>query len=204
MSKPPSFVWFVVFLITLLWCMTAKAQDCPAGHKCIPDDDVEVFVQVLRERKCLQDEKPKFQLDPIVIITDVDGRVYYSGAQPVPYTVKMSWCNYEVTGQGKLEVAVAKREPPVWGFRFRPKFSGSFLFVDAFKQDTAGEAIDVGILWDFVYYKQFNLNLATGFRSVGAGLGVDITKNFGMFGAYAFSWWTLLHNPQAGLYFSFW
>jgi len=188
----------------LLIARSALAEECSLSGRCVPKEDLDVFVGALREKKCLQEEKPKFQLDPIVIITDVEGRVYYSGSQPVPYSVTMKWCNYEVVGQGKLEVTVAKREPPVWGFRFRPKFAGSFLFVDAFKQSSAGEAVDVGILWDLAYYRSFNLNVATGFRSVGAGLGMDVTKNFGVYAGYAFSWWTLLHNPQAGLYFSFW
>jgi len=192
-----------------LWPASAAAQTtCPAGSTCVPPEDMEVFVKILKEKKCLQETKPTFKLDPINIVVDQDGRVYYTGADPKPYTLKMSWCNYEAEGTGKVDLVVAKKEPPTWGFRFRPKFAGSFLFVDGFEKYNdkydPSRAVDVGILWEFLYWHSFNLNVATGFRSAGAGLGMDITRNFGIYAGYAFSWWTLKHNPQMGLYFAFW
>lgn len=177
---------------------------CAAGATCVPPEDMSVFLQLLKDKKCQQTSQPTFKLDPVNIVVDQEGRVYYSGSEPHPYTLRMSWCNYEVTATGKVDLVVAKREPPEWGFRFRPKFSGSFLFMDAFERPTAAEAVDVGFLWEFLYWKSLNLNLSTGFRSAGAGVGFDVTKNFGVYGGYAFSWWTLKHNPQAGLYFAFW
>lgn len=198
-----AFVW--------LWSSSAMAQQaCAEGSTCVPPEDMAVFVKLLKEKKCLQETKPAFKLDSINLIVDQDGRVYYTGADPKPYTLKMAWCDYDVTGTGKVDLVVAKKEPPTWGFRFRPKFAGSFLFVDGFEQYgpdnkyDPSRAVDVGILWEFIYWHAFNLNVATGFRSVGAGLGVDLTKNFGVYAGYAFSWWTLKHNPQAGIYFSFW
>jgi group I intron endonuclease len=191
-------------LSTLLITHVSPAVECTADSICVPSADMQSIVTVLQEKQCLSRELPQFNLDPITIVMDNDGRVYYSGADPKPYTLKMKWCNFEIQGEGKLNVIVAKTEPPVWGFRFRPKFAGSFLFVDAFKQSSAGEAVDVGILWDFLYYKSFNVNVATGFRSAGVGVGYDLTRNFGAYAGWAFSWWTLKQNPQAGLYFSFW
>jgi len=194
-------------LAITLYVFPSRANEvvCPNGDDtCVSKGDMESIVLVLKEKKCLQTTQPTFKLDSVTIITDVEGRVYYSGADPHPYTVKMSWCGYDVTYTGKLTLVVAKKEPPVWGFRFRPKFAGSFLFVDAFNRSSAGEAVDVGILWDLVYYKPFNLNIATGFRSAGFGVGVDATRNFGGFVGASYSWWTLKVNPQAGLYFSFW
>jgi hypothetical protein len=194
-------------LAITLYVFPSRANEivCPNGDDtCVSKGDLEAFVSVLREKKCLQTTQPTFNLDAVTIITDVDGRVYYSGSDPHPYTVKMSWCGYEVTAIEKLTLVVAKKEPPTWGFRFRPKFAGSFLFVDAFSQSSAKQAIDVGLLWDFLYYKAFNLNVVTGFRSAGLGVGMDATRNFGGFIGGAYSWWTLKVNPQAGLYFSFW
>jgi hypothetical protein len=194
-------------LAITLYVYPSRASDilCPNGDDtCVSKGDLEVFVSVLREKKCLQTTQPTFKLDPVTVITDVDGRVYYSGSDPHPYTIKMSWCGYDVTAIEKLNLVVAKKEPPIWGFRFRPKFAGSFLFVDSFNRSSAGEAVDVGVLFDFLYYKAFNLNVAAGFRSAGIGVGMDITRNFGGFIGAAYSWWTLKVNPQAGLYFSFW
>jgi hypothetical protein len=190
-------------LIGLLATVPISADECSGTSKCVPKEDFDVLLTLLRDKQCQQKTPPTFKLDPVNIVVDQDGRVYYSGSQPHPYTLRMSWCNYDVTATGKVDLVVAKREPPEWGFRFRPKFAGSFLFVDAFERPTAAEAVDVGILWEFLYWRSLNLNLATGFRSAGVGLGLDLTKNFGAFGGYSFSWWTLRHNPQVGLYFAF-
>jgi hypothetical protein len=142
-------------------------------------------------------------LDAVTIVTDEQGRVYYSGTAPRPYKIHLHWCNYDSSFEGKVNVVVAKREPKEWGFRFKLKFASSFLFMDAVNRSPQ-QAVDVGLLWDFLYWKNLNLNVATGFRSVGAGVGYDLTRNFGLYGGYGFSFWTLKGNPQVGLYFGFW
>lgn len=198
---------FLLALAVVLYTLSSRASDvsCPGSDDtCVSKPDLDAFISVLREKKCLQTTQPTFKFDSITLVTDTEGRAYYSGAEPHPYTVTLNWCGYDVTYTGKLTLVVAKREPPTWGFRFRPKFSGSFLFVDAFSQSSAKQAIDVGLLWDFLYYKAFNLNVVTGFRSAGLGVGMDATRNFGGFIGVSYSWWTLKVNPQAGLYFSFW
>jgi hypothetical protein len=197
----------LLVLAILLYALPGRAGEvsCPnSDDTCVTKGDLDTFVEVLKEKRCLQTTPPTLKLDSVTITTDVDGRVYYSGADPNPYTVRMAWCGYEVVATTKLSLVVARREPPVWGLRFRPKFAGSFLFVDAFKQSSAGEAVDVGVLWDILYYKAFNFNIATGFRSAGLGIGIDLTKNFGWFVGTSYSWWTLKVNPQTGLYFAFW
>jgi hypothetical protein len=192
------------FLLLLFLIPRKVLGDCPPNATCVPSEDIKVFVNLLEDKKCQQSIKPDFKLDPINIVLDKDGRVYYSGNEPYPYTIKMAWCNYEVVAKGQVNLMAAVLVPPSWGFRFRPKFSSSILFVDAFDRSSAGEAIDVGIFWEFLYWKSLNLNVTTGFRSIGLGIGLDITKNFGVQGGYAFSWWTLKHNPQLGLGFAFW
>ncbi len=199
--------YFFLILAIVLYSLPSRASDvlCPnSDDTCVSKQDLDTFMSVLREKKCLQTTQPTFKFDSVTIVTDVDGRVYYSGSNPHPYTVNLSWCGYDVTYTGKLTLVVAKKEPPVWGFRVRPKFAGSFLFVDAFKQSSAGEAVDVGLLWDIFYYKALNFNVATGFRSIGAGFGVDLFRNMTVYGGYAFSWWTLKHNPSIGVGFSLW
>jgi len=192
-------------LTLLLWPVAAQAQGaCASGSTCVSDVDLKTFITLAQEKQCLQKTQPTFQLDPIAVIVDKDGRVYYSGDEPKPYSLKLTWCTYEVTTTGKVALVVAKNEPPVWGFRFRPKFAGSYLFVDGFSSTKAVDGVDIGILWDFLYYKAVNLNVATGFRSIGAGLGVDLFKNMTLYGGYAFSWWTLKHNPSIGVGFALW
>lgn len=196
---------FLGALLFLFWVSPAWAQGtCEAGATCVPAKDMKVFLEVLKGKQCLQRDTPQFRLDPINIVEDKEGRIYYSGAKPHPYTLKMSWCGYEVTGTGQVSIQVAMREPPMWGFRFRPKLAGSFLFVDAFKQESVAEAVEVGVLWEFFYWHSWNLNAATGFRSVGAGVGLDITKNIGAYLGYSFSFWTLYSNPQVGISAALW
>lgn len=193
-----------VICASLLLSKPSQAQEaCPTGTTCVPKEDMEVIVKVLREKKCLQTEKPTFKLDPVTITTDVEGRVYYSGANPKPYTLEMHWCSYDVKAESKLDVVVAKRVPEEWGWRFRLKFASGFLFTDAIREKDAGQGLDVGLQAEFFYWKFLNLSVGSGFRSAGAQVGADLTKNFGFFAGYAFSFWTLLHNPQAGVYFSF-
>lgn len=192
-------------LTLLLWPLTVRAEvACSAGSTCVSDTDLKTLLVLAEEKQCLQKTPPTFQLDPITVVVDKEGRVYYSGDEPKPYTLKMNWCTYEVTTTGKVSLVVAKNEPPVWGFRFKPKFSGSYLFVDGFSSSKAIDGVDVGILWDFLYYKAVNFNIATGFRSIGAGVGLDLFKNMTLYGGYALSWWTLKHNPSIGVGFALW
>lgn len=181
----------------------AQEVTCPAGHTCVPDEDMKVFVEVLKEKKCLLTTKPEFKLDTVAIVTDQDGRVYSSGSAPKPYTVEMSWCTYEASAAGKVEVHVARREPPTWGARFRPKFWSGFLPVEAFRVDKPLDAVDVGLALDLFYVRSVNLNLSAGVRSFGVDVGLDLTKNFGTFLGYRVTYDGLRSNPEIGLYFAF-
>lgn len=187
----------------------AAAEPCPDGT-CVPDADLKKMVEVLREKKCLQTEKPEFDLDPINIVVDRQGRIYYSGAEPHPYTVRMTWCNYEVEAAGKVDIVAAMRVPSTWGFRFRPKAYIGVLPGEAFYNipDTESlevmDLVDAGVMVDFLYYEWANLNAAVGFRSLGGGIGFDLTENFGAYGGYALTWGDWHHNANLGLWFSFW
>lgn len=195
----------VLAQIILLASPDARADGC-VGGTCVPPEDMQVFLQALREKKCLTSTTPKFDLDPVKIVVDRDGRVFFSGSEPSPYTLRMTWCNYEVTGKGKLVVAAAVQEPPTWGFRFRPKAYTGLLLSAPFYQETDsfGDVVDAGLMVDVFHVHQFNLNFHTGFRSVGMGLGMDITRNFGAYTGYALTWEGWRHNVELGLWFSFW
>jgi hypothetical protein len=162
------------------------------------------MVQVLKERKCLDDSPPSFELDPIVIVTDEEGRVFYSGAKPEPYTVKMKWCHYEVEAQGEVKVVAALGEKSEWGFRFRPKaYLGYLLNQPLHDGNSFNDGVDAGLALDFFHVYWANLNATIGFRSVGGGIGFDLTKNFGCYTGYALSFSDPLHNLAGGVYFAF-
>jgi hypothetical protein len=195
--------------LTLFVTSNALAQGVPeetaCKGSCVPPEDMTAIVQVLQEKKCLQTEKPTFELDPVNIVVDKDGRIFFSGANPHPYTLKMKWCTYDVKAEGKVNVVAAIQEPPTWGFRFRPKAFAGYLLAEPFRTDgTWSKAIDAGLMADLFYIREFSMNVHAGFRSFGLGLGVDIVKNFGGYVGYALTWDGFRSNPEAALWFAFW
>lgn len=195
--------------LTLLSTSQALAQgapkEAPCTGTCVSPEDMQAIIEVLREKKCLQTSKPDFELDPVNVIVDKDGRVFFSGANPQPYTLHMKWCNYDVQAEGKVNVVAAIQEPASYGFRFRPKAFAGYLLAVPFRRDgTWNSAIDAGLMIDTLYIRDFNLNVHVGFRSFGAGVGVDIFKNFGGYVGYALTWDGFQSNPEASLWFAFW
>ena len=190
--------------------VAAHGQECKDPDVCVARKDLDLFLKLAREKKCLVENEPAFELDPINIIVDRDGRVFFSGAEPFPYTLRMAWCDYEVEAKGKVSILAAVREPPTWGFRFRPKAYISALPLEAIWHDTSVsdlkvyDLIDAGVMVDFLYWEWANLNGAVGFRSLGGGIGFDLTSNFGAYAGYGLTWGDWNHNVNVGLWFSFW
>lgn len=191
-------------LALLLLVTPVKGEECAGGSQCIPPQDMEKIREVLVEKKCLQTEKPSFTLDPITIVTDEKGRVFYTGADPNPYKIKMKWCNYEAEGTGKVNLVAGLKEPQTLGFRFRPKAYLGYLPLEPLTyQKTGTEGIDAGLMLDFFHWQFANVNVAVGFRSFGLGAGIDVTQNFGLYAGYAMSWKDWNHNLNAAFWFAF-
>jgi hypothetical protein len=165
---------------------------------------MDVFVKVLKEKHCLQTEKPTFTVDPITIVVDKDSRIYGSGSEPVPWKLHMSWCGYSVDGSGNMKIVAAQHVEPDYGFRFRVKASMGVLGLDAFKRSPWSDAVDVGVLVEPFFYRSLNFNVAVGIRSFGAGVGLDLTRNFGLYLGYAVTFSELRSNPFIGANFAFW
>lgn len=191
-------------LVLLTTPVLAQDKPCPAGSTCVPPEDMRVFVTLLREKKCQQETQPTFALDPITILTDRDGRTFVNGSQPHPYTVRMRWCSYEATGVGQVNAVAARMPEPSWGWRFRPKATLGFLVADTFSQDRWSDGLDGGLLLEPFFLRWVNVSGYVGVRSVGGGLGFDLTKNFGVHAGYAVTWEGWRHNPFVSTYFSFW
>lgn len=187
---------------------TAAAQDIPEPEKApeaipVAREDLKKFLQLARERKCLDETPPVFKIDPVVVITDKDGRVFYTGADPdKPYTLTMDWCHYHVKGEGQISLVAAMMEPETWGFRFRPKAFLSYLPTQLIG-NSAVDGVDTGVMLDFFYYEWLNLNAGVGIRGAGAGLGLDITQNFGGYVGYVLTWQQPMHNLSLGGSFAF-
>lgn len=188
------------------WGQEEARGECSGGDGiCVLEEDLMDLVAIARERKCLDETKPNFKVDEITVFTDVEGRVFYTGADPNrPFKLTMSWCSYEVIAEGKVTLIAAKNEPDTWGFRFRPKAYLGYLVSRAFGGDEPfSDGIDAGLLLDFFHIEWVNVNAAAGFRSVGADVGFDLTDNFGLHVGYGLGWKKPLHNIAAGVYFAF-
>ena len=170
----------------------------------IPEEDLRVLLLAAKEYHCFLKSEPTFKLDPIQIYMDDQGRVFFSGNQPHPYTLHMEWCNYTAEAKGKLDVVAAMPEPDWWGLRFRPKAYLGYLPLTALEDGGSfNDGIDAGLMLDFFYIEWANLNAALGVRSVGAGVGINITKNFGGYLGYAFGWGAPHHQLIGSVYFAF-
>jgi len=197
----------LLILLTLFLGITpmgAQAQECAPGSKCVSADDLNTLLTIAREKQCLLSTQPTITMDPVTLTIDRQGRIFFTGSAPHPYSLKMSWCNYTLAAQGKVTVVAAVEEPPDWGFRFRPKAYMGVLPLEPFHTgNNARSAVDAGLMLDPLYYKFLNLNVHVGFRAVGAGIGVDLTRNFGVYAGYALTWDGFRQNPEAALWFSF-
>jgi hypothetical protein len=198
----------LLVLLVLLTAFLARPagaeQTCPEGSTCVPPEDLKVFVELLKAQKCRDENPPKLVLDPIVIVVDREGRVYYSGGEPRPYKVHVDWCNYQIDALGKVQVQVAQRVEPTWGFRFRAKAAFGYLPIEALTEKDAGRGIDGGVLLEPVFLQWANFNVYVGVRSVGTGLGFDVLKNMTVYLGYALAWGTWRSNPHLAVGFALW
>lgn len=195
----------LVGIVALVWACPVHSEECGVTAQCVPKEDLKVFVKLLEAKQCQQKQSPTFDVSPIQIVTDSQGRVFYSGDSPHPYTLKMRWCDYEVEAKGKLKVTVAMKTPETWGFRFRPKAYLGLLPTEAVYASDARvrDMVDAGVMLDFLHYKLANLNASVGYRSVGLGLGVDVTTNFGAGLGYGLTWGDWHHSLLATAWFGF-
>lgn len=177
---------------------------CPEGFTCVVEEDMGLFLQLLRDHKCRETQPPTVTADSLTIITDRQGRVYGSGTGPKPYTLKISWCNYEIEAKSEIHLDVAQWVEPTWGFRFRVKATAGVLLADAFVVDKLYEALDGGVLVEPFFIQWANLNAHVGFRSFGAGVGFDPTLNSTIYLGYALTWGSWRSNPFLSVGFSLW
>ena len=191
-----------LFLAVLLWGSSVRATECVGV--CVPPDEMSVFVDLLREKKCLQTTKPALTLDPIQITQDRDGRMFVNGTGDVPYHVGMKWCGYEVDASANLKMVVARKPEPVWGFRYRMKVAPGYLPLEALAQENGYAGMDLGVMAEPFFYHSFNLNGYVGVRAVGVNVGLDLTRNLGLHVGYTFSFTSLTLGPHVALSFALW
>lgn len=188
----------------LLPVMARGGESCPDGMVCVEKTDWDKVATVLREKQCMLDKAPQLSSDPIMIVVDKQGRIYGSGSSPKPLTLHLEWCNYDITATGQTTIVAAQYVEPDWGFRFRPKATVGILGTELLVGEPVKNAVDGGVLLEPFYFHFLNLNGYIGVRSTGVGLGLDVTRNFGVNMSYAITWGEWRSNPFVSVSFAFW
>lgn len=199
--------YVLLALSALLFSSRALADDpppCPPPYAvCLTAEEKQTVGDSLRELKEIKEAKATVKVtDDIVIVRDWEDRVYVNGGsgKPIRATLTLG-STVERDLELQLPVQTFYREkPPDPMFRLRVRAQAGVLFprvLDSFK-----DGWDAGIGWDFMHVGPANLSAYTGIRSVGGGLGVDLTKNFGPYVGYAFLYDGLKSGVLGGVYFS--
>jgi len=181
---------------------SASAVECGSTDTCVVEEDMALFLQVLEEKRCMGESKPTFRFDPIQVTEDQYGRMFVSGGNS--YKVHFDWCTYSVDATANLTMQVAKYVPPEMGFRYRLKVAPGYLPLEALSAQNGYAGLDVGVLVESFFFQSLNINGYVGVRSVGVGLGLDLTRNMGLYAGYALTLGSWLSGPHVALTFSLW
>lgn len=145
--------------------------------------------------------------DAIVIIQDWTGRVYTNGGQTNPIRLHLQLgptVSRDMALTLPTQVYVRpKPEDPM--FRLRVRAQAGVLLPQLVNSLSGNKEAfwDAGIGWDFFHYKAVNVAAYTGVRSLGGGVGLDLTRNFGPYLGYSLIYDGFKSSAQAGVYFSF-
>lgn len=202
---------FAVSMVVLLAPLPAYAEEqpCvpPSGGKCLTADQYEAVKKALRELDDVHDSPAVLKVEqPVVIVQDWQGRVYVNGGDQKPIPVKLKIGQHidrdlAVT----LETRVFYREkPPDPMFRLRIRAQAGLLIPQLVKAvDEKQNFFDAGVGLDFFHLGPVNVSANLGVFSSGGGLGLDLTKNFGVLAGYALAYDGWKSGALGGVYFSF-
>lgn len=180
---------------------------CPQpGGVCLTADEKKKVVDAVQELKKIKDSPAVLVVqDPVEIITDWDGRTYVNAGTTKPLRAKLTITDVIDRDMAiTLDAKVAYRpKPPDPMFRLRIRAQAGILLPQAFQTDSGWNKYDVGIGWDFFHIDSVNLAAYTGTRSAGGDVGLDLTRNFGVYAGYAFIYDGFKSGALLGGYFSF-
>lgn len=195
----------------------SASSDCPqdlidAGGMCITEEEKNALIDALRELQNIHESKAELKLtEPITIVRDWEDRIFINGGRGKPIRVKLRIGEHvDRDLEAVLPIRVFYREkPPDPWFRLRIRAQFGVLVpetADFVSNDgDSGFFVDGGIGWDFFHIPDWSMNLAayTGARSLGGGLGMDLTKNFGVYAGYALTYGEWNHSLLVSAYFAF-
>ena len=195
-------------LAFLTFTHVASADPTVCEGKCLTVEQADKLKAAVNELDDIHKSPAVVKIqDPVVIVSDWNGRVYVNGGSSVPIKAKIvigSHVDRDV--QMELESQVWYRpKPPDPMFRLRIRAQAGILVPQAIFTATGDKQPfwDGGVSWDFFHLGVVNLAAYIGIRSSGIGPGVDLTKNFGLYGGYAIIYDGWKSSALFSAYFSF-
>jgi hypothetical protein len=190
----------LLFLLLLLIIPKQLVAQCPENYVCIDKSTYKQIYDKLEILAVIEESQPQMKFkDPIVILTDEKGRIFSNSTGEKPIIGSLEWGSLKTDFQMTIDLNVKRKETPIWGLRFRPKFSGSWILFNTYTKD----ALDFGCDLDFLYYQKINLNAYVGARSTGLDIGYDVFTNSGILIGFKWIWFTSEFSPSVGWYFTF-
>jgi hypothetical protein len=187
----------------------AQMCECLPDGVCLNKEQKEQVTIAVKELDEIKSSKAKIEVtEPIIIIRDWEDRIYINGGEKKPIKLKLKiGKTIDRDMEMTLPIQVGYREkPPDPMFRLRIRAQAGFLIPTIFEspiEEHILDGMDAGIGWDFFHLDFVNLSVYTGIRSVGGGLGLDLTKNFGPYLGYSLIYDGFQSAALAGIYFSF-
>ena len=202
----------VAFVIAFFTSLRTHAQDlppCPPEYKlCLTKSQHKVVIDALKELRNIKKSQAELTFkDDVIIIHDWEKRIYVNGGdkKPLRLELKLGTVNREL--EATLPVQVHYREePPDPPFRFRLRAQGGILPPQIFQSIRDEE---FHIFWtgsvglDFLHYDFLNLSAVIGVSGIGGAVGVDLTKNFGIYAGPVVLYDEWQASLDAGVYFAF-
>lgn len=207
-----------IIIAILLASSTSLAQEecseCNSPNVCLSAEEFKLVKKAIVELDEIKSSKAEITIeDEIIIIRDWQDRIYINGGQNKPLQAKLKIGD---TIDRDLEIILPievgyREKPPTKTFRLRLKAQLGILAletIDTISGDEINPFWDAGLAYDFLKFdflkaEFINLNLYTGIRSAGGGVGFDLTKNFGTYLGYSFVYESVTSSLLIGTYFSF-
>lgn len=197
----------VLFLV--LFTSSASAQVCELPSKCYSEQTRKEVLKALEELDNIYKSKVELKLqDPVIVIRDWDGRVYVNGGESNPLRLNLRLGpTIDRDIALVLKPRIHTREKPADPmFRLRLRAQVGVLARGTYERIANGGSwpIDGGLNLDFFHLGLVNFGVYAGIFSAGPQVGLDITRNFGVFTGYSLVY-LKPKEPDllSGIYFSF-
>ena len=196
--------YFIVLLVglnALIHPINLLAQDapCPTGYKCIPEAQAAQVKAVLEEYACMeravQEGALSVSLEPYRVVVTSAGQII--AQETLKGTI--SWCKWELRWSLYPKFDVTKEIPPVvptYGARVRARV-GVLIVPDMNR--SLREMFDPVLFLESFYWRAFHISSHVGIRTLGTGIGMDITNTVDAYAGVGVTWGSWDVVPVFGL-----